>query len=684
MSGVSSSSSDYQRANDIVAEYREAMRETEDAQAKENKATQALHEKQINDLEESYKAELRKKDEAYEARIASIRNEAGETLAKSKKELSRDARDAEKRIYDKFGRVKEQEVDELRKQVKKAEHDFLMSDSIQKDRSAVTQNQNEKRVANLQQQLERESGEAIQEIRDAARKHYDQKRVDYANQDEEYQKQIQNRYNSLNRERISELNAQAEAQHSFHEAQRAMDHRYKEAEVSSTRRIQALQDEMATKQQDLVMRLSAQHGAEVDELKNQLNRISQAPEEALNAKAEGRADAFREMEGDHRLNLDLIQKNNALELKEMKQDSEAMAARYAAINERNMHDDRMKYTKLLQDQQKEFHTERKDTEKSFDRANHSFQRQLQQDREYNNQRQEEVLKNVNEVSERARIKQADAFRTTLENQRNDTDNEINHLQHELTKVKSTDDVTLLSPAAEGAIRKSVIREYEKLFKEESERTKRFTDGVRTRATDELQALDQKHQSQVFSEKRRTELERHSDRNQFNRSMMETEERTQAILRAQQEMQNRELDRRERGTARVMADQRRKYEDIVETTGIEAKATVQSVRQDAEFEKNSIRRKMAQDRDEIIRRYERELEIQKENYESAMAQKRNEFDKTLNEQKRESSNLLETTTKTFEHQIKTMRQQYEERERFLVDSYEDRIEKIGRGRNQSKS
>ena len=114
-----------------------------------------------------------------------------------------------------------------------------------------------------------------------------------------------------------------------------------------------------------------------------------------------------------------------------------------------------------------------------------------------------------------------------------SDDKIKVLEKSLQERNTSEDTSLISPAAEAAVRKSIVREYEKTLAAERDRNARATDSVQTEYSGRLHDTIIDGQAKENNIQQQNAADRHQDRQQLLDHIQDTESLKQMTLRNQE-------------------------------------------------------------------------------------------------------------------------------------------------------
>jgi hypothetical protein len=394
-------------------------------------------------------------------------------------------------------------------------------------------------------------------------------------------------------------------------------------------------------------------------------------------KAQGAADARREMENESRTRENVISKQYEDEIEQLKDKATQADRNYALLDDQNRRDMETKFAKTLQRVNQENDDDRRYLSNNAERAI-AEARDLADKQGKNSAsamaRQADAMARQNENS---LTHQADTFRHELGHQRELHQDEVHRLESELTQRRTSSDPTWVAPAAEAKMRDNFIQEYDKKHQAEVTRNQSRADNIRSEYRSRLSSTIEDADQRVT----RAELQRRSDEHQqrkiYEDHVQEVQKNAEQAIRDREHETSHQADVMNRTYGNTLEHQRRQYEAMINQLKSDSMDKLTQVRQQAEFDAKIAQRNFATQQYEANKTFERKLEEQKNFYEDTVSQLKDQLTAAHHEAQRRTQQLLDDQAKGYEQKIAEMEYQTKQRERTISDNYQDQIEKLKR-------
>ncbi|HTL13034.1 MAG TPA: hypothetical protein VL588_11125, partial [Bdellovibrionota bacterium] len=316
-----------------------------------------------------------------------------------------------------------------------------------------------------------------------------------------------------------------------------------------------------------------------------------------------------------------------------------------------------------------------DLETQFDRARLQIEERSDKDLTAAELSAQRRVDRANENSDHALSAQAESYKNLMARQSAETTSRANSLKKQIGELRNSEDSSLISPAASNAIYKQAATMHQKSLDAETDRNRRALDGMRDRYEEAHEDLLKTNQY----EKTKTEAEHaaamSSAQAVFNAHIFDTEANKDDALKAQRIDHDRELDHIKRDQARVLVEQRQRYEDVLQAQGQVAAGRVAGIRQDADFALRVQQRMFNQRMSEVSRGFEKRLGEQKEEFQYELAQTKGESERALLEANRQHRTDMENQAKDYEQRLAQAEMTHEEKQRSLAQNYEEQMEAL---------
>jgi hypothetical protein len=671
MSSVSSTDGGYQYYKGTITDLEDQIKEDASRAERRNR-------ERTDDLEKSYQAELADKDRQTEETIRNVKTRANEA-ALLDREMNKNEIDRVRNLtYDKFGRYNGADADSMRQQLEQ----FKESSDAQhaKDQHALSDDTDayNQKLELLNRQHEQQLEEAVQTTRDSANETYDKQIGDQKANFDEQAKINEKKYNQLNAERMDEVSRlRRRSDQVISEAQMDFDHRTKKTQLTNDNRFEAEQRKSAEDSENAINRINNSHANESRVLHGQIQDLLEDQRRYQKDRAQGTHDAIEATEVDNRMRQHLIEEGYQSEISKLKQqaaksDSYATYLQNQALGEKDRY-----FAELINKQNVDNHKEKQDITQSFIKDRDQMDLRAKRDRELASDTQAKLMHEASEERYKALENQAMAYENSIANQRESADAQIRGLEDGIRERATSQDASLISPAAEHAVRKSVASEYDKTLNAEQERHQRDADSILRSYSHRLQETILDRDARDTQLMQDNALEQNRQRSQFVENLRDTEFLKDQALRSKDWESNKQEENVNRNYSGLLERQRREYEGILNASRSDAQAKLSAYRQESEFDAKMNQRAFSARQNEIIRDYEKKLADQKLGYELQIDEIKTHADEGVREGERKSRIALDEQGRSYEQRIAQLEQQHKERERYISDQYNDQLEKLRR-------
>jgi hypothetical protein len=669
MSGVSPPSDGgynyYQRTVDDLEN------EIDDTSKRAEKKRQA----ELEESDKRHEKELAKREKTLNETVQAMRESANRSVREERKSADAELEAQKAKTYDKSGRLKSPEAAELRDRLAQAhdamENDHRNSSQRLSDQEAAYEQKSEEQARQSDQRLARE----IAEARDSAGQSYG----DVIKQQKESEKQskgeAEKKYNDLNTARLNEQNF---LRHRYENAMGDMKEdftrRVDMAKQRSGSEVDAQADSLKRELVKTVQESNKSHADETKLYRDQVQLLNEQGRGYAKEKGQGRQDAVKEYDQDwrnHEKVLVSAYQDQLDKLKTQQRDIEGYlnSSGKQALRERDAF-----YADTLHREHQDAHEKTQELLGSFARDRGQMEKQMKNEREMAAKSQESLLERAQTDRAAALEGQAKSYNDTLARQKISSDEQVSNLQRTLQQRKSSTDPMSVNPAAEAALRKVVISEYEKGFEAEKGRNKNSTDSIQREYATRMRDLVLDNEAGKTQIVRQNANERTMDQHYFLEHVADTEELKNAALREKDQEGRRLEEGTTRNYTQLLERQRREYEGIIQAQREEAISKFSSQRQEADFNLKSTQRASNSKQNEIIREYDRKLLDQKSEYEVKLDEAKAQAQSAVRDMERRNKLAMDEQAKQNEQRVTQLEQQHKERERLIAQNYEDEIDK----------
>ncbi len=550
-----------------------------------------------------------------------------------------------------------------------------------RQKSAEEQDRNDQRLSELKQKFESENRRAVEDLR----RNHEESSVRERNQHRDEVKRLQQ--DGYDRKGRSLADAEREftrMAESVRQANAEARDRSTMAESIAEKRIdQAGRAAQARGEADTRTYRDAQASQQA-ELRESVKRALDLEKHYKQDRADGRRQAYAEIEGEFLKDRDILEKQLRSEIDGLREKSSRKLDTDSLRQDELVHEKDTRHAKQIRSREAEHHSDQQDLSRRFD----TFADQVEHresgtvkslERELELQRKDLIA-----GFERTHQDQARNYQERLSTQQQRAQEEIEDLSEQLWESKGMPDPRKVSPAAYERIRESAIKQSEESIAQREARYKANLDTTRTRAQEVYSDQARAHGREVSRINReKTASELHAQA-KINLVASESEERV-ASTRVEKERELvRALSSNDKIRSREMEILRRKYEEILEGVKNDAADKILAAREQADFENRMTRRAFSAQQNELIRDYEKRLDDTRAESVEQVKKAQDESQKTIRELEGRQRDELERNSTISQRRIAQLEQQYQNRERIIARNYQEEIEKLKRSNAQLQS
>ncbi len=270
-----------------------------------------------------------------------------------------------------------------------------------------------------------------------------------------------------------------------------------------------------------------------------------------------------------------------------------------------------------------------------------------------------------------------AYEDSLKSQKAYSQQQIGELETELQYRKTSADPKSMSPQAEHTLRERLGQEFDQQTRaREAIHQKAYTD-LMNQGRDQYRALasqNERERIKSTQELAKTETE---GRTALTQQVMDADFQREQLIRSKDSQQDQSNQKLHRHYSSQLEDQRRQYEEILESFQNDAAAKSQTQRQESEFALRMERRTSAARQNELIREYEKRLSDQKDQFSDELKSQKLTSEKAIRDLETKHRQDQEEQARLGNHEVAQLEQQYQERERVSARNYQEQIEKLKR-------
>lgn len=436
--------------------------------------------------------------------------------------------------------------------------------------------------------------------------------------------------------------------------------------------------ELREKSDDQINRLTEKQIQEVRDYDQRTKSLNNFTNEAAKEQAEKLAELTREHESSQRAQIRKLDEAYTSALNKNKLEIEAKDDYYQRRGDEVLRGKEEYYTGVIRDQNLKHREENKQLESTYQKQIEELNKQ----REIQAQRADEALvaelHEANEARAKALESQAKSYQDTIKNNQESSQSQIEALQKVLNNRKSEDaDTSLISPAAENSVRKSLIREYEKTLNTEVEKNKTAYDHLQRKYAQEALEIMDDNASKLTKVNQQNAQDQAVERAQYVDSMYEIEDHAKTEVREGEIAADRERENMYRHFANSLDRQKRGYEHAFDSFRFDAESKLMDTHQNAQNNLKLTVRTLNARQNEIIRDYEKQLANQKTESDFIIDELKSQAKMDLREVEQRSRKELEQQAANYEQRIAQLEAQRKERERAMSESFQNEIDRTRR-------
>ena len=620
---------------------------------------------------------LAKLDRSWQRTTEKSKEGSNQILSEERMRNQESERALQKQIYDRYGRNRSAELDSQQHQIEEARASIEVEKAANEARNAQADKDHQDRISELEEKNQHEMEVAINNAKSSGEsgdEYHAHQMILERTREEAAQRKIDMQAARLRqdtRDQDKKTAATAEA------TKFAADSRIKAVEAAEAARGERLQEHYAKVSQDTAEHLRASHADESAVYRAELKNMSDAQRTYLADRQNGRADAQREFDQDVRADRQFIVGTYEREIGNYKKALKDQDSYFSRVNDQNVHDKDFYWANEVAKENRERHQETSQLEKTFEANRKQLEANSRRDRNQSDKAQLTMANTIQEGAVDALRKQASSYHSTLARQLREKDSTIDRLKSEIQTRATSPDVQLVAPAAEERMRNTITGDFNARAVANEARDLNARDHLAESYTTNLQSvLGEQHALRDESE-RTHHIERQRERGELLTAIADSEFQKNASLQEKDAMNQRFVERIEKGHQRTSEQQRQDYEELLARTRQEAQISQQAQRQQFEFQARMTQRAFAQKQNEIIKEYEKRLIDQKQDTTLALQAMREEGEKKVREVETRARHDADAVNRANEQRIAQMEMQSSERERAIAHNYEDEIEKAKR-------
>ncbi|MCM2279607.1 MAG: hypothetical protein NDJ89_16150 [Oligoflexia bacterium] len=658
--------------------YQKTLNELEEELQAESRRSRERQAEQARKLEEAHQASLAKYREETDETVENIRRNANETIEQDRLYAKNEIDKIKAQTYDKFGRYNGLEADALKGQFDELQR--ASEEQRRKDRLdlSASEQRHEQRLEDAREEYDAKLERSVRAARDSAQQTYSTAYQGQVNEYAHFKDEAEKKYHEMIRAHQEELQTERRMmQNALNQERRNYERKLETAQQTNESRLGDLEHAYSEKMKDGTRTLAESRQQETAQLRGQLNELGETQKRYQKEKGQGTLDAVAEYDSEWRAKLRSANEDFSRQLDRQKDQSKADEKYFANLGKEVLREKDAYFTDLITRVNRENHADKKELESTLIRDRKQMELEQKRDREASRQTMETQLHEANVQRDKALKEQAKAYQQTIERQRLADQERIKTLQKGIATRSTSGDTSIVSPAAEAAIRKSVTREYEKTLASERERNQNSTDSMQKEYAGRVTDVVRDKELVTTRMQKQFATEQAAEQSRFVAHVQDVEMLKNEALRNKEFEAARQSENLNRSYSSMLQRLRREYEDVFQSQRSDAAHKQLSLRQEHEFETKLMQREFAAKQNDLIRDYNKKLADQKLEYETRIDEIKEEAHLQVREMERRSKNALDEQRRTAEQKLAQVEQQHKERERYLTENYEEQLEKVKR-------
>jgi hypothetical protein len=658
--------------------YMKHLTDLEDELKKDHTRSEQRSQERVADVERKYSESIQRHDEKTAEAVEKIQEASSDSAMRSRDNARVEIDRLKRQNYDKNGRNRGPEADMLRQQLDETIQSAEAQHQGDESRSKDLEKTHARRIEDLSQKYDEKLEKSIDAARTSSATAFheafetdqsvgQQQRADVAKRAAELEHSYTERQQADRREAekvVNESKRELENERTHSEA--AL-----EARLTTDQRANLLHNEQTAK------KMRDGHNDETRLLRDKIEDLVSAEGTYMKERGQGKLDAVKEYENEWRSRETVAQSSHDAEIAKLKDQADHADTYNAHLNDRNLHDRDVYFTGLLGKTAAENREEQKDLASRYAKTHEELERQVKVDKLRAQEQLESSLHVASEQRAQALENQALAYQDTIASSRVMDEAKIKTIEKELLTKNSATDATEITPAVENAVRRTVVKQYEKNLNAETDRNKRTVDTMQQSYSNRLVASEADASHVLTKHEQQNQSERHQDQARFLDAMNDTELQKNESLRRNAEDHDRQTDNLTRTFSNMNVRQREEYESLLQSLREDTASKVSAIRQESEFASKTAQRAFSAKQNELIREYEKKLADQKTNFDARTDEIRSQSQQVIRDTERRGKTALDDQARGYEQRLTQFQAQQKEHERTVTQNYEDELEKVRR-------
>ncbi|MCC7440737.1 MAG: hypothetical protein IT285_03830 [Bdellovibrionales bacterium] len=633
------------------------------------------NEERVKDLEERYGESLRGEKEEYEETVGEIRDQYTDRLETQKNDYETQLREGN---YNRRGRMAggDAETVELRQEKDQLARALELERRQSEEKLEGLQKAHERQLVKQAETHEREQTQTVDSARQNANESIHRMTASGRDQYQENLDRIQEGHASVAHDLRAQLDEERQrSKWAVEDISDQANHRLALEAKANSRGEERREFANSRDREREANAMRDSHRDESDFLRSQLEVLAEKDRDFGRGKAEGRAFAIAEVEQEWVDKMEAQTRAHDHEIYKGERDAADAERHLSASNAKRLGEAELQFTRTLQRQNQESQDRVTDLQRNFERAKEQVELRSEKDLASAQISAARRLDRANEARDASLSAQATTYKELMARQGEEARSRESVLKKQVNELKTSEDSSLVSPSAANAIHRQVAGGYQKSLEAETARNRRAVEQMRDTYQD-------RHESLLTSsrvEKTKMANEHASsvsaERAVFMDHIYDTETSKEDAIKSSRLDHDSELDKMKRAQARILAEQRRRYEDILEAANQGSSTRIAAVRQEAEFNAKVSQRQYNQRMTEVIRQFGKQLESQKDEFQLEIAGVKDEANRALLEAQRQHRTDMEAQSRDYEQRLAQAEMTSQEKQRSLAQNYEEQLDSM---------
>lgn len=658
--------------------YQKNISELEDELRNEAKRARERMDERTQSMEEAHRKDLERRDRDLEETIENIRKNSNDTISRERENAQAEVKKLKNDTYDKFGRFGGNESDVMAQQLESLQADSQIQNEKNQRNLTEAEERHEAAMHRASRDAEERAENAIRAARESANETYSKAYRSEASAYDEFRKDAEKKQEESIKEHQRELHFERKrAEQAINDARLSYERKARLSEDSNEERFAKLSQNSDEQARKSTARLNSSQEQANRILRSQIGELLENERSFHREKGEGRQQAIDEYDNEWRTRERVIADQFLSEIDSIKAQGKESERYFNHLNNQTLREKDRYFAKIISQVNEENHREKKDLEATYGKDRAQQETRILREREIARNTLDSQLQKASEDRDEALHNQAKAYQDTMQRQRSANQEEVRRLERSIAHAASSEDASVVSPAAEAAIRKTVRNQYEKTLNAESNRHRGAVDSMQQ---EYVRRLDEAAREREISEsgmRRQYLTEKKLEQDQFLAHIQNVEYTKEEAMRHKDYESAKTTALTNRTYATILESQRREFNNTVQAIKDEAGFRMAASRQEHQFELENARRDFLTKQNELIRTYDKRLMDQKRELETKIADLTSERQLAIRDAERKTKLALEEQKLSYEQRMAQAEQQSKERERYLTENFEEQLEKVRR-------